>query len=66
MISPTGFSRGLFAKRIRTLFVGESPPSNGTFFCSGHNAFSQRFKRAMEAAGLNVERDFLDRFQSLG
>jgi hypothetical protein len=49
-----------------TLFVGESAPNSGDFFCYGNTALTEYMKKAMEATGLGGAGDFLEHFRSYG
>jgi hypothetical protein len=51
--------------RITTLFVGESPPVNGTFFYDGNNSMVRYMQRGVDTA-LPGTGDFLDRFRDCG
>jgi hypothetical protein len=53
-------------KAILTLFVGESAPNSGEFFYYGNTALTGYMNKAMEAAGLGGDGDFLDRFKAYG
>jgi hypothetical protein len=53
-------------ERITTLFVGESPPINGTFFYDGHNHLMVRYMREAIDSALPGEGDFLDGFRAHG
>src|SRR6202035_333521 len=53
-------------KPILTLFVGESAPNSGEFFYYGNSALTGYMNKAMEAAGLGEDGDFLDRFKAYG
>ena len=52
-------------KRIKTLFVGESPPASGAFFYCGNNAMLHHMQRAVELA-LGENGNFLERFKAYG
>ncbi len=49
-----------------TLFVGESAPSSGAFFYYGNTGLTGYVNKAMEAAGLEADSDFLERFKAYG
>jgi hypothetical protein len=51
--------------RITTLFVGESPPVNGTFFYDGNNSMVRYMQRGVDTALMGTG-DFLDRFRDCG
>jgi hypothetical protein len=53
---------------IRVLFIGESPPSGGTFFYYANSNLYNATREAFETAipALRTEPDFLDAFQRLG
>jgi hypothetical protein len=53
-------------KRILTLFVGESAPESGAFFYYNNTAMSRNVERAMKAAGLGRDGDFLECFKAYG
>jgi hypothetical protein len=53
-------------ERIVTLFVGESAPNSGAFFYYGNTALMGYMNKAMEAAGLGGDADFLERFKAYG
>ncbi len=53
-------------KPILTLFVGESAPNSGDFFYYGNTALTGYMSKAMEAAGLGGDGDFLERFKAYG
>ena len=55
-------------REIRALFVGESPPSGGTFFYRANSKLYFATREAFEAAipALRKEVDFLDAFKRLG
>ena len=53
-------------KPILTLFVGESAPNSGEFFYYGNTALTGYMSKAMEAAGLGGDGDFLERFKAYG
>jgi hypothetical protein len=52
-------------QQITTLFVGESAPHSGKFFCDGDNSMVRYMQRATEAV-ISGTGDFLDRFKSYG
>ena len=52
-------------ERIKTLFVGESAPHNGTFFYCGNTTMLRQMKRAVEEA-LGESSDFLRTFKAYG
>jgi hypothetical protein len=52
-------------KRIKTLFVGESPPTSGAFFYCGNSAMLNHMQRAVELA-LGENGNFLERFKAYG
>ena len=52
-------------ERIKTLFVGESPPINGRFFYDGNNPLLTFMSEAIESA-LPGEGNFLNRFRENG
>jgi hypothetical protein len=47
------------------LFVGESPPANGKFFCCGNNALVNHMRSAVGGAG-GADREFLEGFKATG
>ena len=53
---------------VRVLFIGESPPSGGTFFYRANSKLYAATREAFEAAipALRREDDFLDVFERLG
>jgi hypothetical protein len=53
-------------KRILTLFVGESAPQSGAFFYYNNTAMSRNVERAMKAAGLRRDGNFLECFKAYG
>jgi len=53
-------------KRILTLFVGESAPRSGAFFYYNNTAMSRNIERAMKAAGLGRDGNFLECFKAYG
>ena len=52
-------------QRIKVLFVGESPPSNGKFFYFGDNDLLRHLRNAV-GAPLNDDGSFLDWFKAQG
>jgi hypothetical protein len=52
-------------QRIKVLFVGESPPSNGKFFYCGGNDLLHHMRSAMGATP-DGDADFLDGFKARG
>ena len=54
-------------KEVRVLFVGESPPSGGTFFYAANSNLYFATKEAFIAAIPDLQwRDFLDQFRRMG
>ena len=53
---------------VRVLFVGESPPANGTFFYKANSNLYDATKEAFRLAAPKLVRgsNFLDRFMALG
>jgi hypothetical protein len=52
-------------QRIKVLFIGESPPSNGKFFYFGDNDLLRHMRSAV-GAPLNDDASFLDWFKARG
>jgi hypothetical protein len=52
-------------KRVRVLFIGEAPPSNGTFFYAGNSQLYRYLKEALQSH-LGNPRDFLESFKEHG
>lgn len=53
-------------KHVITLFVGESAPKSGKFFYCGNTALKRYMQKAMQAAGLVGNGDFLECFKAYG
>jgi len=54
---------------VKTLFIGESPPSGGTFFYCGDSSLYRHTKKAFEiafAARWKTQKDFLSFFRERG